>query len=634
MKNGWFFPSRGHGAIEGFSNPGLEMFKGEPIKAMAREVCQNSLDAKKKNNKPLRIEFERVLMKVSDFPGMMDMREILIKCKKFWSKQNDSKTNEFIKNAIDAISGENFFVLRISDYNTFGLQGAFENDEFMPWKSLVQGDAFSVKASDSAAGSFGIGKAAPFVVSDLQTVFYRTYDEKEVKAAQGVTHLVSFEGDISVPGEDRIRRSTGYFGAGFDNRAFKSISQLDNICERTEHGTDLFIPGFNFITGHSTKWDDEIIIEILDNFLYSICSGNLEVKVDKTVINKNTVAGYINRYLPKTKHAAAFYEVIREDNEAVVEEIKEFYRLGTLRLRLLYAPNANKKVLVVRNSGMKISDIPSLPKGIAFTGFLELQGEELNKFFRKMENPQHNKWEHKRHPDPKKAKKFKEEVECWVRDFIGEKLKEISGAEMDIDVSAYFMSSEKEHPRVDNEKIENVVDSVKNISIHQDEPKNKSFKVKDVGGSQGPASTGRMRNGKIDDEGEGFGHRKRTGTGKGGSPTGRRGVGQELGEDAIYEQMREVEVNARIIKKALGVNKLIFTAEDKISKGELEIVTVGENGKPLQLNVKSVKGIDVKASVENGHIIISDVEAKQKYTLEFEVYAEKTYAMGVRAYGN
>ena len=34
----WFFPSRGFGAIEGFSNPGLEMFKGEPIRAMAREV--------------------------------------------------------------------------------------------------------------------------------------------------------------------------------------------------------------------------------------------------------------------------------------------------------------------------------------------------------------------------------------------------------------------------------------------------------------------------------------------------------------------------------------------------------------------------------------------------------------------
>ena len=636
MRNRWVFPSRGYGALEGYSNPGLEMFKGEPIRAMAREVCQNSLDAKKNNNLPLRIEFERIYMKVSDFPGMDDMRDVLMKCKKFWIQQNDGKTNEFIKNAIDAIAGEKFFVLRISDYNTLGLQGAFDNDEFNPWKSLVQGDAFSVKTSGSAAGSFGIGKAAPFVVSKLQTVFYRTYDAKEVRAAQGVTHLVSFEGEASVSGEDKIRRSTGYFGDGYENRAFKSIQQLDNICKRIEHGTDLFVPGFNFVTGHSTEWDDEIIIEILDNFLYAIYSGKLEVVVNKAFINKKTVEGYINRYLPKTKQAAAFFEVIREDNDAVIEEIKDFHKLGTLRLRLLYTPEANKKVLVVRHSGMKISDIPSLPRGISFTGFLELQGEELNKFFRRMENPQHNKWEHKRHSNPDKAKQFKEEVESWVRDFIGEKIKEISGLEMDIDVSAYFMASEKENstPINDREKIENVVDSVKSISVQQDAPKPKNFKVKDIGGNQGQSSRSRMRSGKIDDVGEGFGHRKRTGTEMGGLPTGRKGVGQEQGEDFLYEQMREVDVNARIIKKSSGINKLIFTAEDIINKGELEIVTVGENGKPLQLVVKSVKGIDLDADVEAGHIVISGVEAKRKYSLEFEVYAIKTYAMGVKAYGN
>ena len=55
----WFFPSTDHGAIEGFNNPGLAMFKGEPIRAMAREICQNSLDARKSNNKPVRLEFER-----------------------------------------------------------------------------------------------------------------------------------------------------------------------------------------------------------------------------------------------------------------------------------------------------------------------------------------------------------------------------------------------------------------------------------------------------------------------------------------------------------------------------------------------------------------------------------------------
>lgn len=632
--SGWFFPSRGYGETEGFSNPGLEMFKGEPIRAMAREVCQNSLDAKKDNTTPLRIEFERIFMNTADFPGMTQMRATLLKCQDFWSKKGDEKTKEFVKTAIKTISGEKFFVLRISDYNTYGLKGAFDSEEITPWKSLVQGNAFSIKSNDSAAGSYGIGKAAPFVVSKLQTVFYRTYDETDVRAAQGVTHLVSFEGKADIPGEDPIRRSTGYYADGLQNRPFQSIRQLDCMISRTEHGTDLFIPAFNYSTGKSTDWKDEIIIEILDNFLYAICSCKLEVKVDGSSINKETVEGYINRYLPKTKYAAAFYNVIREDNPNVIEEIKPFYKLGSLRLRVVYSPDSIKKVLVVRNSGMKISDILGLPKGIAFTGFLELQGEELNIFFRKMENPQHNKWEHKRHPEPERAKRYKEEVENWVRELIGEKVKEISGEEMDIDVSAYFMTSEKDNPQTEEEKAENIVDTVKSIDVIQDEPRRKNFKVKDIGGTQGVSAGNGMRAGKIDDKGTAVGHRRRTGSRPGGLATGRHGVSESEGEDKIYEQMREIDVTARIIKKASGKNKLIFTAEDDINIGEMEIVTVGENGKPLQLNVKAVNGLDVEAAAEKGHIIVRNVEKKKKYSIEFEIYAEKTYAMGVRAYGN
>ncbi|MBE5849764.1 MAG: hypothetical protein E7298_06325 [Lachnospiraceae bacterium] len=40
----WMFPALSEGGAEGFSNAGLEMFKGDVIKALAREVCQNSLD--------------------------------------------------------------------------------------------------------------------------------------------------------------------------------------------------------------------------------------------------------------------------------------------------------------------------------------------------------------------------------------------------------------------------------------------------------------------------------------------------------------------------------------------------------------------------------------------------------------
>ena len=628
----WFFPSRGFGATEGFSNPGLEMFKGEPIRAMAREVCQNSLDAKKTNNEPLRVEFERLFVKTSDFPGITEMRQTLIKCHEFWKNQGDEKTKQFVKSALDTISGNHLFVLRISDYNTTGLKGAFSDDNITPWKGLVQGDAFSIKSNDTAAGSFGIGKAAPFVVSKLQTVFYRTYDEMGIKAAQGVTHLVSFKDTEAKSGEDPIRRSTGYYGDGEQNNALLSIPQLDVLNTRTEHGTDLFIPGFNSVTGKSNDWKDEIIVEILDNFLYSICSGKMEVTIDGTLISKRTIKGHIDRLMPKTKHARAFYDAITSE-ECVCEE-KEFYGLGTLRLRVLYSHDANKKVLVVRNSGMKITDIPSLPKGISFVGFLELQGEKLNQFFRGMENPQHNKWEPKRHPKPDLAKRFKEEVEEWVRNFIGEKIKEISGEEIDIDVSNYFFSAERDKQQAEEEKVENIVDTVKEIAITQDTPKAKNFRVKDIGGNSGTPSKNRMRSGIIDDKGTSVGHRTRTGTAPGGQPTGRKGGGADDGEDKVYDQMHEVDVSARIIKKSNGVNKLIFVAEELINQGELEIVTVGENGKPLQLLVKSVNGVNVSASVEDGHIVIFNVIEKTKYTIEFEIYGNQSYAMGVRAYGN
>ena len=258
----------------------------------------------------------------------------------------------------------------------------------------------------------------------------------------------------------------------------------------------------------------------------------------------------------------------------------------------------------------------------------------MNEFFRKMENPQHNKWEHNRHPNPTLAKNRKEEVENWVKNVIGEKIKEISGEEIDIDVSNYFFSSNRENHSANEEKVENVVDTVKTIEISQDTPEDKRFKVKDVGGTMNNPPSSRMRSGTIDDQGSSRGHRHRTGHRKGATPTGRMGYEDDNGKDTVYEGMREVFVSARIIKKSSGLNRLIFIAEEDISQGELEIVTVGENGKPLQLKVKQANGIDTSVQLQNGHIVVFNVEKGKKHKIDFEIIDQKNYAMGVRAYGN
>ena len=48
--------------------------------------------------------------------------------------------------------------------------------------------------------------------------------------------------------------------------------------------------------------------------------------------------------------------------------------------------------------------------------------------------------------------------------------KEISGEEIDIDVSNYFFSSNSETQSTNDEKVESVVDTVKTIEISQDAP--------------------------------------------------------------------------------------------------------------------------------------------------------------------
>ena len=385
---------------------------------------------------------------------------------------------------------------------------------------------------------------------------------------------------------------------------------------------------------HLRLWKEEVIVEILDNFLYSIYSGKLEIKIDNIKLNKESLSTYIDKLMPKTKHAACFYEVIRDDNDKVIEETKKFYEWGKLRLRLLYNPDLNKQILIVRNSGMKIAKIAGLPKGISYTGFLEIKGDKLNAFFREMENPQHNAWEPKRHSDPKLAKKHRVEVEKWVKGMIGQKIKEISGDELDIDVSEYFSERENTEVKDSNyeEKQEAVIDSVKNIDIKQEDLETRRLKIRDIGGTS--KARAKKVSGVVDDQGNQIGHRHPEGKRRRTQATGRKGFSAVDGPDKIYDGMREVYVNARIISKGNGINKMIFTAEDDITEGELEVVTLGENGRSLQLKVKSVNGITVKAEVVDGHIRIKNVKARDKNKLEFKILGDKKYAMGVRAYGN
>ena len=91
----WSFPSKNHGEIEGYANPGMEMFKGNPLQALTREICQNSLDAAD-GDKTVEVEFRKYDMQLSKFPGMYEMERIIHRCIDFWGENANRKTLVFL----------------------------------------------------------------------------------------------------------------------------------------------------------------------------------------------------------------------------------------------------------------------------------------------------------------------------------------------------------------------------------------------------------------------------------------------------------------------------------------------------------------------------------------------------------
>ncbi|MFW5650999.1 MAG: hypothetical protein ACOCNC_06345 [Acetivibrio ethanolgignens] len=627
---GWSFPSRNNGDIEGFSNPALEWFKGSPLRALAREVCQNSLDAQYEEDEPVRIEFKKEFVSISSFPGMTGLQNILLKCKSFWPEEGNEKTHTFINTALRDLREGKICLLRVSDFNTKGLEGPYSSHGITPWVSLVKGTAFSVKSSGkTAAGSYGIGKAAPFINSKYQTVFYRTKNIAGETAVQGVAHLMSFS-DESYGDVDPIRRSVGYFGETNGNIAVPHMAELDRLYARSEVGTDLFVPGFNFVVDGKNDWVNQMIGEILENFLMAIEYKNLVVSIEGQEITRDTVRYAIARNQKYAKDAYYFNKILMAEPDKIVDEDYNFHGMGQLRLRLLYANDLNKKILVVRKSGMKISEIKGLPKGISYTGILELQGERLNAFFREMENPTHDKWEPNRHSNPSLAKMYKTEVEDWVKSVIRQKVEEMSGAEVLIDTGNLFNTAGKnEPPRSDDSdapKKENVIDTTKNVEVVINPKKTTS-----VRGAGGTGS--RKVSGTIDDVGNLSGHRHRDGECP-QKPTGRKGREDQGGQDSVFSGMTYINVSAHVISVGGGVNRLICIPEKNLSYGEVQVLATGENGKSMPIRINNIVNGTNQASIKDGKIVLKGISQGEKVVVDFQVSGRQNYAMGVEVSGN
>ena len=164
---GWHFPPTNGGRVDGFNDPGIAHFDGSPLASLARETIQNSLDASLQPDQPVHVSFELIELERDDV-GLSELMEVIERCMQKAKEDEDSSAVSALKRATQVLKKRKIPCLRVSDRSTTGLKGKH-------WPALVKRQGYSYKPErKGAGGSHGIGKYAPFAVSDLRTVFYWT----------------------------------------------------------------------------------------------------------------------------------------------------------------------------------------------------------------------------------------------------------------------------------------------------------------------------------------------------------------------------------------------------------------------------------------------------------------------------
>lgn len=623
----WNFPSNNHGQIFGIADSGVETFNGTPIKSLAREICQNSIDANLKNGEPTHIVFHSFEIAPSAIPGFDDLEDAFSKSLDYWSKQKSTKAKSFFQSALKLAKQPKITCLRISDTNTTGLLGSDEEYN-SPWCNLTKSQGASDK-SGSHGGSFGIGKFAPYACSAFRTVFYSTLDSEGVTAYQGVARLTSFKDKTG-----ETTQGIGFYGAD-KNAPVKQQISIDPSYNREagKSGTDIFVLGFN----GSKDWKHDMVASVLDGFLYAVYSGELIVEVEDIVIKKETLPELVESHRTYfSEYADEYYQVLTSDDQKSPVYTKDIGTMGKVTLRLMIQPDFHRRVAMVRRTGMKIMDKGNINGLIPFAGVLYIEGYKLNEYLRTLENPQHTKWEIERAENKSEAKGVLSALTKFIKACLDELKNDDSEEALDPSVGEYLAAEQDPSQPYPENNGENINDPVRGIEIKtvSRNPKSGGMSLDGTGATEVNDPDGDI----IVDDIPGEGSREGTSTGGGGGGGGGSGVGGGKGDKPTEHRKSLTNVSAvksRVMctNKSRGEYTVTFVPNISATNGIISLFMSAESQNyDATLISATADGAELTVSGNkiSGLTFTENVPVKLAVKINFHDYC----SMEVKAYGN
>lgn len=401
MSIGWYFSddlSPSDELVDKFAD---SKFGIDKWSSFAREIIQNSLDAQDDETKPVEVFFDlNKELSLSDIPGCDRTKEILGKC---MEAATNMQTKGSYRVGLDVLNKDKIYCLKISDKNTKGVRTGREE----AWGAFVFDEGKSIKQRPGSAGSHGVGKKVPFIISSCNTVFYATKnkyvidgDEYSDCLFQGKTTLISW-----IDNDGKRKNSKGWYGAIDESAEPKKRvnpivvskdSGINPYFVRTEdYGTDVIIVGVNIYDSENDV-KALIISAVLENFFVAILNNNLVVKVFDEVINQTNLEKLFRKYYKCQSDTKNGLEGCLRVYQGEVDKSQEIYDenancLGRIDIYFGLGNEHNKKYYtIVRSHGMRITDYRLNKAGQPYTAVVYIAGKKLNELLASLENAAHD----------------------------------------------------------------------------------------------------------------------------------------------------------------------------------------------------------------------------------------------------
>jgi len=632
----WRFPRGNYSKKRGISSSEFETFKKDPFKSLAREILQNSIDAKNSDEEPVRVEFNEFEISREDIPGIDDFENEISNCLLSW--REDSNCETVYQEMLAEIKKDRIRCLRISDFNTTGLKGIERDDiEDNQFLALTKGTGISKKKPGISGGSKGVGKYAAYGTSKFSLIFYSTKTVEGYKGSIGVAELVSSEiQDDSVVKD--WTQGIGFYAINEYNQPNTQMLDLDPSFKRTEYGTDIYIIGFK----SAENWEKDVINRLLDSFLVSIYREKLEIKINNIEINKSNLKEVILSDLVFTKEKANIisqYRLISNENNDVQRfDIETDY--GTLDLYILPLSKneediATHKCVMVRYPFMKIKTL-SLSSNIRVSALCIVRDDKLGKMLLSIENPEHTDWQYNRIENISQRKEIKntmDEVHQQIQDYAIQCIQSGDIKELDPSGAGDYIPG---------------VDSGENAGLNDESTKgqdkcvvkpskvNRTTSKKPI--REEPDAAGLEP--EIGDEGaEGDEVEHPTGKNKGHGESRQGGDGQsekKPGENIVLaiRELTGIKYRVILIDKNAGKYRVVFDYIENLNNCKLSFFILDDVGHKEKVYIESIKCNGYEISSSDNFLYGPFVVNKGKNILEVDTNTRGIFSCEVKIYAN